>query len=169
MTDGRVLAGRPADRPLAVAWLRALVATPGAAVISVVSAALLGWTAWAALSWLLLQAAPPWAPGELCAERTGACWPFLIEKLRFILFGTYPFDQHWRPALVSIALCALAVFAGLQALGRLPAIGVLPTVCIWLGGFTAVFVLMAGGPFGLPPVASVRWNGLPVLLIPEPS
>ena len=29
----------------------------------------------------------------------GACWAVIPEKYRFILFGTYPFDQQWRPAL----------------------------------------------------------------------
>src|SRR6201987_5655324 len=29
----------------------------------------------------------------------GACWAVIPEKIRFILFGTYPFDQQWRPAL----------------------------------------------------------------------
>jgi hypothetical protein len=26
---------------------------------------------------------------------------FIGEKHRFILFGTYPFEQHWRPALAT--------------------------------------------------------------------
>src|SRR5262245_24512671 len=30
----------------------------------------------------------------------GACWALIAEKHRFILFGTYPFDQHWRPTAV---------------------------------------------------------------------
>src|SRR5436190_1480897 len=29
----------------------------------------------------------------------GACWAVIPEKVRFILFGTYPFNQQWRPAL----------------------------------------------------------------------
>src|SRR5690242_16598366 len=27
----------------------------------------------------------------------GACWAVIAEKYRFILFGTYPFEQQWRP------------------------------------------------------------------------
>ena len=157
---------RPADQPLRIAFrLRGLVATPGAALISLLSAILALWLGWAALSWLLIDATPPLAPAEACATRRGACWPFLVEKTRFILFGTYPFDAQWRPALVSAILCALSAFAGLQAIGRAPRIGVLPTVALWIAGLLAAFVLMSGGVFGLVPVDSTRWNGLPILLI----
>ena len=37
----------------------------------------------------------------------GACWAVIPEKYRFILFGTYPFDQQWRPALASLIFIAL--------------------------------------------------------------
>ena len=30
-------------------------------------------------------------------EEVGACWAFIGEKLRFILFGRYPYDEQWRP------------------------------------------------------------------------
>ena len=37
----------------------------------------------------------------------GACWAVIPEKFRFILFGTYPFDQQWRPALATLTFVAL--------------------------------------------------------------
>src|ERR1700736_4058572 len=37
----------------------------------------------------------------------GACWAVIPEKFRFILFGTYPFDQQWRPALAVLTFIAL--------------------------------------------------------------
>src|SRR5580704_17789221 len=37
----------------------------------------------------------------------GACWAVVTEKHRFILFGTYPFEEQWRPAL------AILMFVGL--------------------------------------------------------
>jgi general L-amino acid transport system permease protein len=40
-----------------------------------------------------------WRPdARACREASGACWGFIAEKHRFILFGTYPFEEHWRPA-----------------------------------------------------------------------
>jgi len=56
------------------------------------------------LDWALFGAV--WhADPQACraARGTGACWAFVAEKHRFILFGTYPFEQHWR-ALAAIAL-----------------------------------------------------------------
>ena len=46
------------------------------------------------------------------ATREGACWGFIAEKHRFILFGTYPYEQHWRPALASVLLIGLWVLLG---------------------------------------------------------
>ena len=37
----------------------------------------------------------------------GACWAVIPEKYRFILFGTYPFDEQWRPALAMLIFIAL--------------------------------------------------------------
>ena len=37
----------------------------------------------------------------------GACWAVIPEKYRFILFGTYPFDEQWRPALAVLLFIAL--------------------------------------------------------------
>ena len=165
MTDWSVPAGGSSAGRSGLRWWRRLAATPGAAVISIASAAMIGWIAWNVVSWLILTAAPPWASGADCARSAGACWPFIVEKTRFILFGTYPFDQHWRPALVSVWLCGLAVLAGLQAIGCAPRLGFVPTVALWACSAAAVFVLMGGGVFGLQPVSSTRWNGMPVLLI----
>src|SRR6476659_4559613 len=39
----------------------------------------------------------------------GACWAVIPEKLRFILFGTYPFGEQWRPALAVAIFIALFV------------------------------------------------------------
>ena len=37
----------------------------------------------------------------------GACWAVIPEKYRFILFGTYPFGEQWRPALATLIFIAL--------------------------------------------------------------
>ena len=36
----------------------------------------------------------------------GACWPFYAAKLRFMIFGIYPYDEHWR------VLLAMGLFIG---------------------------------------------------------
>ena len=45
------------------------------------------------------------------AKGTGACWAVIADKYRLILFGRYPYDEQWRPAIVVLlfigALCRL--------------------------------------------------------------
>ena len=48
----------------------------------------------------------PWsAPSRARLRRlqggAGACWGFVAEKWRLILFGRYPYEQQWRPALAT--------------------------------------------------------------------
>ena len=45
------------------------------------------------------------------AKGIGACWAVIADKYRLILFGRYPYDEQWRPAIcrgaVHRALCRL--------------------------------------------------------------
>jgi hypothetical protein len=41
----------------------------------------------------------------------GACWAVITEKHRFILFGTYPYEEHWRPARLIGLLVVVAALA----------------------------------------------------------
>src|SRR5690348_7488848 len=34
------------------------------------------------------------------AKGVGACWAVLADKYRLILFGRYPYEEQWRPAIV---------------------------------------------------------------------
>jgi len=88
----------------------------------------------------------------------GACWAFVTEKYRFILFGTYPFEQHWRPTL------AILVFIGLYGVSALRRFWNAHLIWIWLAGLTAIGVLMWGGVFGLRFVENERWGGLVITL-----
>ena len=144
-------------------WTKELFATPLAALLTLVSGASMAWLGWHALSWFLLDAVWPWQPAAACDVRAGLCWPFLVEKTRLILFGTYPFDLQWRASSASLLLLALAVLTGLQMIGR-TRLSVPRFVAIWLGGLGLAVLLLAGGMFGLAPVPSVFWNGLPILL-----
>ena len=139
--------------------------TPLAAFLTLLTLAIALPLIWIALRWLLIGAVWPWQPVEDCAERPGICWPFIVEKLRFILFGTYQHDQSWRPALASLLLCALSVQTGLQMTGRGLRLSFRQSLMLWALVLVVTFVLMAGGIFGLPQVDSIRWNGLPILLI----
>ena len=113
------------------------------------------------LDWALIQAVWSSEHPSLCRELAGkgACWAFITDKYRFILFGTYPADQHWRPALVVVILLGLYTLSAARTthwwiLGAL-----------WLAGLALIGVLMWGGVFGLSQVENERWGGLTLTLL----
>ena len=64
------------------------------------------------IDWAFLDAV--WRPdAKACRASEGACWGFIAEKHRFILFGTYPYEQHWRPGAATAILLSLHAKSGL--------------------------------------------------------
>jgi general L-amino acid transport system permease protein len=112
------------------------------------------------VDWALLKAVWSAADPRACrAEGSGACWAFIGDKHRFILFGTYPFEQHWRPALATAILIALWVFSSLKRFWKWW------LAAVWAAGLSLIGVLMWGGVPGLPYVENERWGGLILTLI----
>ena len=125
-----------------------------------------------AILWLAWKLVPPfvdWAfidavwqgDSKACraAKGEGACWAFIGEKHRFILFGTYPYEQHWRPALGILVMLALYAVSAMRRFWR-PALAL-----VWTAGLAVVGLLMWGGVAGLPYVENERWGGLMLTLI----
>jgi len=113
----------------------------------------------ALFEWAFFQAKFSAANGSECHQVSGACWAFIAEKHRLILFGTYPFEEQWRPLISMLLLVAMLVASGWRKLWNLW------LVPIWVGGLTTVAVLMWGGVFGLTFVENTLWGGLPLTLI----
>ena len=90
---------------------------------------------------------------------TGACWAVLTDKYRLILFGRYPYDQQWRPAIVVLLFIGLYIVSAMRRFWRKE------LVLIWIVTLTAVGILMWGGVLGLPLVTEDFWGGLPITLI----
>jgi general L-amino acid transport system permease protein len=111
------------------------------------------------LDWALFDAVWRAAGPEDCRAAHGACWAFIAEKHRFILFGTYPFEQQWRPAAASVLLILLwsCSLSGRFWNVRLAA--------AWAAGLAAIGLLMWGGVAGLPYVENERWGGLVLTLL----
>lgn len=100
---------------------------------------------------------------QLCREANGACWGFVAEKWRLILFGRFPYDEHWRAAVGTGAVVLMLIVSAFPALWsrrgcRLICVG-------WLFALCLFFTLMAGGVFGLTPIDSDAWGGLPLTVI----
>jgi len=115
------------------------------------------------LSWALFNAV--WeVPGQntqVCRDLhgIGACWALITEKYRFIFFGTYPYEEQWRPALACLTFIALY---GVSAMRRFWSFKLL---YVWIAGLVLIGFLMWGGVLGLPMVETDRWGGLPITLI----
>ena len=93
------------------------------------------------------------------AKGFGACWAVLADKYRLILFGRYPYDEQWRPAIVVLLFIGLYVVTAMRRFWRKE------LALIWIGTLTLVGVLMWGGVFGLSEVTEDYWGGLPITLI----
>ncbi|HZP74535.1 MAG TPA: amino acid ABC transporter permease [Pseudolabrys sp.] len=115
------------------------------------------------VEWGLIKAvwAVPDSQTQACRalQGAGACWAVITEKHRFILFGTYPFEEQWRGAIVIVIFVVLYAISATRAFWRKE------LILIWLAALSVIAVLMWGGVFGLTYVAQDRWGGLPVTLI----
>jgi general L-amino acid transport system permease protein len=140
-------------------WLREnLFSGWGSALATVCVVVLLFKVIPQAIDWAFLDAV--WrADPRACQDARGACWGFIAEKHRFILFGTYPFEQHWRPAAATVLLVFLWIFSLARAFWRWW------LALVWLAGLSVIGVLMWGGVFGLPYVENERWGGLILTLL----
>lgn len=136
---------------------------PGATAVTLVVALLMAWTAWHAIDWGVLRAVASPDHAACKAPGRGACWGFVAEKWRLILFGRYPFDSQWRPAIATLAVVAMLLASAWPRLWTRR--GVLLLAIGWALAFAAFFTLMLGGVFGLEHVGTERWGGLPLTVI----
>jgi general L-amino acid transport system permease protein len=143
-------------------WLRANLFSNALNTVTTLFIVYLLWRALPPLvDWAFLDAVWSAPDSKACraAAGTGACWAFIAEKHRFILFGTYPFEHHWRPAL------AIALLIALWGVSALRAFWNWWLTAVWAGGLTVIGVLMWGGVLGLVYIENERWGGLILTLI----
>ena len=96
---------------------------------------------------------------DACRQGSGACWSIIPANIRFIIFGFYPYDLHWRPFIAMILLVSLLLYSRNRAHWR-------KTLSyLWIAGLFLMALLMKGGLFGLTPVESEKWGGLPLTLM----
>lgn len=108
--------------------------------------------------WALIDAV--WiGDGDLCRQADGACWRVVIENIRFILFGFYPYELHWRPGVAILILFALIFFSRDRRFWNKK------LLYAWCAGLVLMGLLMRGGVPWLSPVETNRWGGLPLTLL----
>ena len=137
-------------------WLSAYFGTPGNALITILCLGTIFAVAKLAIGWLFIDATFVGTPAE-CTVTNGACWPFLSAKMRYIFFGFYPFEEQWRP------LTAMLLFLGACVVSMVPKVWGRALLIAWIAVILPVlYVLMAGGFFGLTVVPTTQWGGLPL-------
>lgn len=144
-----------------LSWIRrSLFSSVPSALATLLLAAALFRALPAAVGWLFTGAV--WAPDyEACRrlEYRAACWGFVAEKHRLVLFGRYPWAEQWRPLVATLlVVAALAASAHPRCWRRwlLPA---------WAGVLAAFFLLVRGGALGLSYVEPGLWGGLPLTVL----
>ena len=141
-------------------WMRAsLFSSPLNTLLTVLVIWLLLMFVPAMIEWLFIRADFNATTSQECRASGGACWAFIVEKHRLILFGVYPYVEQWRPLIASIVLVAVIACSCMRRFWK-PYLGL-----IWLVALTVVAILMWGGIFGLTYVENDRWGGLPLTLI----
>ena len=97
--------------------------------------------------------------GAQCHEAGGACWSIIPANIRFILFGFFPYELQWRPLIAMILLVGLLYYSQNRNHWKKP------LAYAWIIGLFIMGLFMKGGLFGLAPVESSQWGGLPLTLL----
>jgi len=89
----------------------------------------------------------------------GACWAVVVENVRFMLFGSYPRAEQWRP----IVVCLL--FVSLYGASLVRALWTRWLLALWIADSAVAVVLLRGGRLGLSEVPTEFWGGLPLTFL----
>lgn len=151
---------KPASQKGLVCWLRNnLFASPAHTLATILAVWFLLFSVPALIEWAWFDANFTANTGRECQQTVGACWSFVEHKYRMILWGIYPFDEQWRPLVVTLLLIALIIYSAI------PRFWNKALVLIWVIVIAVSWLLMQGGFFSLSEVETAKWGGLPITLI----
>ena len=143
MTDmpvgGRRQLAPPVTDTGALGWARKhLFSSWGNGITTVVLIVAMGWVLSWFLEWAVFTANISATTGAEC-RGGGACWALIREKFRYIFFGSFPFEQHWRPLFAVITMLAMLVLTADRRMWNAKRLAV-----IWGVGSLITFLLMFG-------------------------
>ena len=151
----------PVEKIGVLRWLHQnLFSSPFNTILTLIILLLLGSWIPAFIEWGIADAIWYTKDHNDCRAGDGACWAVVAEKHRPMLFGVYPYDEHWR------LVVALIVYLGTVCATLTP-------ICwsrkilipLWACSLTVLGILLWGGVFGLTFVESSQWGGLPLTMV----
>lgn len=151
----------PTEKIGILRWLRQnLFNSPFNSVLTIICLALVAYWALAFVEWGILNAVFDTDDHNVCRQASGACWAVIGEKHRPMLFGVYPYEEHWR------LVVALIVYLGTVVATLAPPMWkkhiLIP---MWIVSLAVLGTMLWGGIFGLTYVESAQWGGLPLTMV----
>ena len=143
MTDAMPVGDRkplapPVDETGPLGWARKnLFSSWGNGITTVVLIAAVVWVLSWFLEWALFTANFTASTGAEC-RGGGACWALIREKFRYIFFGSFPYEQHWRPLFAVITMLGMLVLSADRRMWNWR------LLVIWGVGSFVTFLLMFG-------------------------
>jgi general L-amino acid transport system permease protein len=129
----------PIDDSGALGWIRKnLFSSWGNGITTIVLIVAIAWLISSFLDWGLFTALFTAPNGQACHDR-GACWAIIHEKYRLMFFGTYPYEEQWRPLLAVIVMLAMLLTSSDRRMWNVRRL-----IGIWAVGSFVTFLLMFG-------------------------
>ncbi|MGE0578748.1 MAG: amino acid ABC transporter permease [Reyranella sp.] len=101
----------PVDDSGVLGWIRKnLFSSWLNGLTTIVLLVVIGWVLSWFLEWAVFTANFTATAGAEC-RGGGACWALIREKYRYIFFGSFPYEQHWRPLFAVIAMLAMLILS----------------------------------------------------------
>ncbi|GGX41225.1 amino acid ABC transporter permease [Saccharospirillum salsuginis] len=140
-------------------WVREnLFSTPLNSVITIFCLYIIWQVLSTVVGWALINASFA-STKDACEAVSGACWAYVHQNYRFVLFGTYPLDEQWRSVLGSVMLI-VGMLVSMNRRFWSPWLAL-----AWLVWLALLYIILAGDVFGLTRVDSAQWGGLTLTLL----
>lgn len=133
--------------------------TPVNAIISLIALFLVVKLGIWLINWAVLDAVWIGESREV-ANKDGATWAFIINKIRFFMFGFFPKEQVWRIPVALIILILTFIPYFMKQIEHKVFI-FLAQMVVWP---VVIWIFLSGG-FGLEKVSSNDWGGLTLTFI----
>ena len=111
------------------------------------------------LSWVFFDATFSGTTREDCTS-SGACWVFIKQNMKLIIYGLYPSDELWRINIAYFLLTVSIIYLLIPNLKYKGSVGI-----FLLFIFPVICVFLFSGGLGLQNVETRLWGGLFLTLV----